>query len=146
MHQLQDDTATALMHRVGHLPPAGNLCSCVDGRGAAVTQAVGRRRSTFGNDQSGTGALAIVVDHLGPWQRLGTGTAAGHWRHDNTVGQLQFTQAQRLEQDTHLSSFTSWKFPTATQSRSGSAARAAWLPTWPLSAGLHVQDHQVIDD
>ncbi|MCY1436705.1 hypothetical protein D9M71_528370 [compost metagenome] len=106
MHQLQYHAPTLGVHGAGHLAPGGNLFGGVDRRGAAVAKTTGRRRGALGHDQPGTGALAVVGNHVAARHALAVGAAAGHRGHDDAVGQLQFAQPHRLEQDAHFSSFT----------------------------------------
>ncbi len=63
-----------------------------------------------GGDMIDTGALGddqanpagspapVIVDHIGPGN-IPRGFVAGHGRHHQAVGELQFAEAERLEQD-----------------------------------------------
>ncbi|MNL39749.1 hypothetical protein D3C87_1620450 [compost metagenome] len=98
------------MHCLGDPLPADNLFVAVDGRGATIAQAAGRGRGAFGHDQPGTGTLAVVFDHIAAGDRIGKGAAASHGSHDDAVGQLQFAQGDRFEQDAHFNSSASYCF------------------------------------
>ncbi|MNJ69055.1 hypothetical protein D3C77_653610 [compost metagenome] len=88
MHQLQDDTPTLGMHRLGDLVPVVDLLAAVDARGATIAQAAGGRRGALGHDQAGTGTLAVVLDHGTAGYCIGKSATTRHGGHDNAVGQL----------------------------------------------------------
>src|SRR5690606_20955688 len=81
VHQLGDDTAALGVHRFGNTPPALDLLLGVQPRGAAVALAVLTWLSPLGDDQSSTGALAVIFRvEFGRCITSACATA-GHGRH-----------------------------------------------------------------
>ena len=113
VHQLQHNASAFGMHGLGDPLPTGHLFGTVDRGRPAIAQAAGRRCSAFGDDQPGTGALTVILDHLAARDRICQGSTACHRRHDNSVGQLQLAQGDRLEQDAHFNSSASYCFQAA---------------------------------
>ena len=88
MHQLGDYFATGGVDRRGHPGPGGDLGVVEQSRRATVTQAAGTRRDPLRNDQAGTGALGVVIDHHVRRHGVAVSPAASHRRHHHTVLQL----------------------------------------------------------
>ena len=87
---------------VGHPRPAGHLLGAVDARGVHVALADRRDLRSLADDEAGTGALPVVLDH--EVVRDVAGNARPHpcqRRHDHTIRQLLVADGQRLEERRH---------------------------------------------
>jgi hypothetical protein len=94
MPELSEDLATGRMHRVGDPFPAGNLFGGMNAGGADIPDALRADLRGLGDDQTGAGALDIIVRR----ERIGhialERAAACHRRHHHAV--LQGEIAQRV--------------------------------------------------
>ena len=99
--ELKHDLAALGVHSLGYRTPGADLFLGPDARGIEI--ALGHRtdRTCFRDDQAGTGPLAIVFN--GQWPRLVAfdSTIARQRGHDNTVGQLDITDLDRIEESWH---------------------------------------------
>ena len=97
--ELGHDLAAFGVHRVSREPPAGLLFGAVDARRTHITLARWQHLGALGDDQSGTGALCVVlgdqrVGGVGAWR----GATAGQRRHEDAVGNVNGANAQRRKQ------------------------------------------------
>lgn len=98
MPQLQEDTTAGSVHRIGDPAPAGHLFGAVDTRRRQIALAHGADLRAFGHDQSGTGALSVVIGGDRRRHVAGIGPVTGQGRHDDAVGQGDGAQMQGLKQ------------------------------------------------
>eukprot|EP01107_Rhizomastix_libera_P013519 TRINITY_DN3743_c0_g1_i1.p2 TRINITY_DN3743_c0_g1~~TRINITY_DN3743_c0_g1_i1.p2 ORF type:complete len:321 (+),score=-27.56 TRINITY_DN3743_c0_g1_i1:263-1225(+) len=99
--QLQDDAAAGAMDGVGHLAPGRHLLLAVDARSVQVALGHGADGAGLGDDEAGTGALAVVLHRQGTGLVAGDGPVAGQGGHDDAVGQGNVADGDRIEQGRH---------------------------------------------
>ncbi len=87
VHDLDEDTATLVVHGGGYLLPARDMRWAVDAGRREVALAVIGRLSAFGDDQADAGALGIIFGGQFSRRAVELGAAAGHRGHDQTVWQ-----------------------------------------------------------
>ena len=97
VHQLHHDAAAFGMDGIGNLAPARDLFGRVDARRAPVALAGGGRLGAFGDDQAGSGALAVIFHHQVGRHVARPGAVTRHRCHDDAVGKLDVTQLARRE-------------------------------------------------
>ena len=102
MPQLQDDAPTASVHGVRHRPPGLGLGGIPDARRIRMPDAQRRHRGGPGQDQARVGALRVVRAHAVVWHATLHRPPTRRRRHDDTVGQFDFTQPDRIEQTCHI--------------------------------------------
>jgi hypothetical protein len=106
MPELAEDAAARLVHRVHHrLPRLHLLLGPVAGR-IGPTEALPAHSGRLGDDEAGRRALAVVVDHQLGRHMLARGAAAGHGRHDDTVGAEDGAELDGIEERRHEASLT----------------------------------------
>ena len=99
MPKLHADQTAGVMHRCRALLPAFGLCCVVQPRGVGIAFAFGGNLGGFGDDQAGTGTLAVVFGHKRRRDIAGlSGAHARQRRHQNAVFQSKRTDAQGIEQ------------------------------------------------
>ena len=95
VHQLRNDLSALGMYRIDNCLPCIGLRLRIQARGTAVTLTAGAGVYTLGDDQAGTGALAIVLNH--EFRRavcFRVGSRARHRGHDDAILQLQPAQRE----------------------------------------------------
>jgi len=102
MPELREDQSAGAMHRAGHRTPPGDLLVRVDAGRADVTDALRAHLRRLGDHKAGTGALRII----GGGERMSDvaidAAAAGHWRQDEAVLQLEVAEAVGCKQRVRL--------------------------------------------
>ena len=90
---------TGLVDGIGDAAPARHLLGGVDAGGVHVALALGRDLRALADDQSGAGALDVVLPHQVVGDVAGlVGTHPGQWRHHDPVRQLVGAHLQRAQQ------------------------------------------------
>lgn len=97
VHELGEDPAARGVHRVGDCAPGRDLLRAVQTRGGGVALADDGRLDALGDDETGRGALGVVLDGEFGGGAAVTGTAAGHRGHGDAVGELGAGQVDRVE-------------------------------------------------
>src|SRR5258708_17985201 len=99
MPELQKNPAAGFADGVCNQPPSFGLSLCVDSRRVKISMASRRHRRGLGNDQTGAGALAVILRIQLP------GDVARHFcahpcqrRHDNAVREAEFSQLNGVKQ------------------------------------------------
>src|ERR1700730_4539401 len=113
MHQLHHDRTALRMDRVGNRTPPRNLFGSVNARRAAIDLAVGTRYRSFGDDQTGARALAIVFDGVGRGHVAVPGAASGHRTHRAAIGEPQLAQrywTEKVRHETSADPYRRWFF------------------------------------
>jgi hypothetical protein len=98
---LQEDAPAGLVHRVGHVLPAGHLGGRVDARLVPEGGVALHGHGGLGDEQAGTGALGVVGGHQVTGHVVVLGAAAGQGGHQDAVGQRQGADLEGLEQSGH---------------------------------------------
>ena len=98
MPNLQKDSSSGPVHRVGHRFPPRNLRRRVNSRLRIKGRVSFHRHGGLGNDQSRRGPLRVVFRHKLSRHMLRFGPASGEGSHEQAVGQFHRTHAQRFEQ------------------------------------------------
>ncbi|MCY1521783.1 hypothetical protein D9M68_566100 [compost metagenome] len=111
--QLRHDPAAGGMHGGRDLAPALDLLGRPQPRRVRVAHALRGNGRGLGQDQTGAGALRVVLDHqvVGHAARIGVHARQG--RHDDAVGQRQVTDAQGFEKLAHAKSLAPVAGPVA---------------------------------
>ncbi len=81
VHQLNEQEPPSGVHRIGNLPPSGDMVIRVDAGGVQVPLAVGRRLRAFGDDQPERCALTVVRGHQWARGAVSFGAVSGHGGH-----------------------------------------------------------------
>jgi hypothetical protein len=102
VHELHEHFCAPRVDRVGDAFPGRDLFRRVNAGCAAVALAGEARLGTLGNDQSGTGALGVVVTYEGLWNPHRICPVPGERRHDDAVLQLEVVEAGRRKEAGHL--------------------------------------------
>src|SRR5271166_2147081 len=104
MHELQHYASAFAMHCIRDLAPPLDLYLSVNA-GRAVISLTGRTGlRAFGDYQSGSGALPVVLDHYVGRLVLRTCAVACHGCHDDAVGKLDIAQTGLRKDSAHVSS------------------------------------------
>src|ERR1700751_5299347 len=86
--------AAGRVHGGGDTFPPGDLFGAVNARRARIADALRRDLCGFADDQSGTGALGGVSRVERPRYIAAAGSITRHWRHHDSIGQLQRTELE----------------------------------------------------
>jgi hypothetical protein len=78
--------------------PGLHLCRVIQPWNARVAQTIGAGRRAFGDDQTGSGSLAIVGGHQCIWRVRGRRPVASHRRHHHAIAELQGACRELVEQ------------------------------------------------
>ena len=70
-----------------------------------VTDAEGVDGCAFGDDEAGSGALGVVVDHDGSGDVVGGAAQAGERGHEDSVGEVEITELDGVEKGRHSCSW-----------------------------------------
>ena len=96
--ELQGDPTAAIVDGLGDLPPPLDFFGSEDpgreGRAGSLDRDLGR----LGQDQSGAGALRVVLDHGGRRHALEPGAGPRHGRHHDPVSELDRAELDGLEE------------------------------------------------
>src|SRR5271168_902226 len=99
MPELHEDAPAALVHAVGDLFPARDLLLGIDAGRVLIALALLRNLSGLGDQEAGGGALTVIVDRERARHHAGRHRAvARQWRHDKAVGQVEWSEFERLEE------------------------------------------------
>jgi len=93
--QLQGDLAAGAMHGLGHPLPAGDLRLAMDARRARIAVRLGTDRRRLGEDQTGAGALPVILGHQRRGHVARPRAIARQRRHHDAVSQLDGAEAGR---------------------------------------------------
>ncbi len=97
MPQLQEDSAAGFMHGLRRELPALDLFRRPDTRCVGVADPHRRDHGSLRNDESGGGALGVVLRHQTIGDAAGAGAAARQGRHEDAVRQRQITESEWIE-------------------------------------------------
>ena len=87
VHELHDDVAAALVHRVRDGAPAGDLLVGMHAGGVQVALPDRARLGALGDDEAEPGALPVVLDRDVLRNSAVAGAVAGQRRHHDAVGE-----------------------------------------------------------
>jgi len=94
---LREDASTGLVYGGGDGLPGFDLLLGPETGDLRVADALGRDGCAFGEDETGGGALPVVVDHDRGGDVVGGAAKPGQRRHDDTVGQGEIADLQGIK-------------------------------------------------
>jgi hypothetical protein len=98
VHELHEDAAASRMNGVGDFLPRGNLFRRVDRRRPRITDSSRSRRGALGDEETGRGALAVVLDRQIRRHSAGERPAPRHRRHEHPVAGVESIDSTGREQ------------------------------------------------
>src|SRR5438552_3788338 len=90
--KLKENAAAGGMHGVGDLAPAFDLRIGEDAGSIGITEAVRRNGGGFRDDQTGGGALMVILRVEFTGNIASAGAATGERGHQDSVGQLKASE------------------------------------------------------
>ena len=93
MDKLKENSPSSGMDGIDNAPPSLDLGSCVDLGHIWKPSILDTDGGRFRDDQSGGGALCVILRVHGSGYPVAVCTHAGQWRHDNPVRQLGRTES-----------------------------------------------------
>jgi len=98
VHELHEDAAASRVNGVGDSLPAGDLFRRVDRRRPRIADSSRGWRGALGDDETGRGALAVVLDRQIRRHSAGEGAAPRHRRHEHPVAGVESIDPTGREQ------------------------------------------------
>jgi hypothetical protein len=99
--QLREDVPAGGMNRVGHRLPALDLGGIPQARRKGPAEPFAADPCRFADDQTGAGALGVIIGNDRRRHAIAGRPAAGERRHDDAVGRTHGAELDGIEQAWH---------------------------------------------